>query len=71
MAIELGSYVRDVVTDYEGRVVSITHDLGGCKRALVVPGMESDGKMPKGEWIECGRLGVCALYPPLTFPETK
>ena len=70
MRVEMGMYVRDVITGYEGRVVSVAHYIAGCTRILVMPSKCPDGKRPEGEWIDepCVQVDSLQSQVPLVLP---
>lgn len=54
----LGKKATDYVTDYKGVITSISVDLYGCIQALVVPGLDKEGKIPGGAWLDLNRLKI-------------
>lgn len=56
--IELGSLVRDKVTNFEGITIGVAKYLTGCDQYLVQPKCEEGvtSKKPVGQWIDSGRL---------------
>jgi hypothetical protein len=51
----LGFKVRDVITGFEGVVVSISFDVSGCVQGLVQPERNKDGKF-ESYWFDTKRL---------------
>ena len=54
----LGKKSTDSVTGYKGVITSISVDLYGCVQALVVPGLDKEGKMASGVWLDLNRLVI-------------
>jgi len=58
MTVRLGQRVRDVVTGFEGIVVSRVEYLSGCVQYCVKPHVGEDGKMLEGEYIDEQRIEI-------------
>jgi hypothetical protein len=56
--IELGTKVRDMVTDFEGIVIARTVYLNGCVRYAVQAKLLKDGKVPDTQWIDEPQLKI-------------
>ena len=66
----LGYKVKDKVSDYEGVVASISFDLYGCIQADVRPmGLNKDGHLIQGSWLDVSRLKVVSKKPLMTQPD--
>jgi hypothetical protein len=58
MEIALGMKVKDVITGFAGIVTGFTEYISGCKQALVVPPVGSDGSYKDGQWFDRDRLAI-------------
>ena len=47
-----GQWLVDVVTGFEGVVVSRQDHLAGCNRYFLQPKVSDDGKLPDGYWFD-------------------
>lgn len=56
MAVKLGDKVKDVITGFEGTMVSETKFLHGCKRFGIQPVIDKDGKLPEPQWFDEPRV---------------
>lgn len=54
----LGKGARDRVTGLSGRVISVSFDLFGCVQCVLKPGIDKDGKVPDGQWLDAQRLEI-------------
>jgi len=54
--LELGMWVKDIVTRFEGFVTGRTEYLNGCVQCCVTPRVDKDGKMVDGHWIDENQL---------------
>lgn len=54
--IQLGSYVRDQITGFEGTVTGLVTYLTGCSQALVEPMVNRDGEAREAAWFGQQRL---------------
>lgn len=52
----LGFTVTDRITGFKGVAVGHVEYLTGCNQALVVPPVDSDGKLREGQWFDVQRL---------------
>jgi hypothetical protein len=66
MNINLGDRVKDVVTEFEGIVVSRIEYINGCVQFGVAP-KATKGAMPDTQYIDHKRLKV--IGKPVTFPK--
>lgn len=69
----LGTKVQDKVTGMTGIVVSVSFDLSGCMQCFVNRGLDKDGKMLDGHWVDLNRLdavGRSSMTPPTFDYET-
>lgn len=65
----LGHKVKDKVSDFEGVVISMSFDLYGCIQADVRPtGLDKDGKLIQGSWLDVNRLKVLSKKPLMEVP---
>lgn len=53
---DLGSLLRDKVSEFEGIATSRIEYLNGCIQYCLDGKIDKDGKRPKGEWIDEGQL---------------
>jgi hypothetical protein len=57
--IKLGQTCRDVLTTFEGTVVSLIQNLTGCDQACLKPAkLDKDGKPMDGQWFDVTRLQI-------------
>lgn len=59
----LGLEVKDVVTGLRGIVTSISFDLNGSVQAAANPGLDKDGKVQQGTWVDTKSLFVLCSTP--------
>lgn len=52
----LGTKRRDVVTGVTGVITSVSFDINGCIQGCLRPGVDKEGKIPEGYWIDLVRL---------------
>ena len=52
----LGTRQRDLVTGFSGVITSVCFDINGCIQACLKPGVDKEGKIPDGYWIDLDRL---------------
>lgn len=52
MAISLGDKVKDTVTGFEGVATTHAKHLHGCDRWWLEPGVDKDGKVMDGRWVD-------------------
>lgn len=65
----LGFKVKDKVSDFEGVVISMSFDLYGCIQADVRPtGLDKDGRLVQGNWLDASRLIVLSKKPLMEIP---
>lgn len=65
----LGYKVKDKVSDFEGVVISMSFDLYGCIQADVRPtGLDKDGKIVQGHWLDVNRLKILSKSPLMEVP---
>ncbi|WP_369913935.1 hypothetical protein AB8810_12975 [Xanthomonas sp. NCPPB 3005] len=57
----LGSTVTDRITGFNGVAVGHVEYLTGCNQTLVVPRVDSEGKLREGQWFDDQRLQVNEL----------
>lgn len=55
-AFELGTRVKDQVTDFEGTITSRIQYLNGCLQYCVEPNLDKEGKPRKHQYIDEGQL---------------
>lgn len=65
----LGFKVRDVVTDFEGVVVSISFDISGCIQGLVMGHFNESKGEPFSRWFDTKRLIKMRLEPVMKLPD--
>jgi hypothetical protein len=65
----LGLTVCDKVTSFEGTVHSVCFDLYGCVQALVMPGVDADGKLQEGHFFDVKRLTTLGETPVMELPD--
>ncbi len=67
----LGFKVRDVVTGFEGTVVSISFDLYGCVQGIVqpAPDKKKPNKIAEGRWFDMKRLRAVGRAPVMPAPD--
>lgn len=56
--MQLGDRMRSVVSGYEGIAVAKVEFLNGCVRYQLQPGVDKDGKLPDGDWLDVQELVV-------------
>lgn len=56
--IELGSEVKSNISGFKGIAVSRAEHLNGCNRYWVAPGVDKDGKLHEGYWLDESELSV-------------
>ena len=68
----LGLKVRDVVTGFEGVVITIAFDLMGCVQAVVAPQVFQKAleapKLEESRWFDTKRLIAIGDGPVMTLP---
>jgi len=65
MKIELGSYAKDVITGFEGIIMSYTFHLTGCDMVALKPrDLDKDGKVKDAFWCDYTRVEVISGPPP-------
>lgn len=68
----LGMKVKDKVSGIEGTVHSVCFDLFGCIQADVRPsGLNDDGKMKNGWWMDVTRLEATQKNPVMEMPNFR
>ena len=66
----LGQKATDKITGVKGVITSISFDLFGCIQAIVKPaGLDKDGKMQDGYWLDVQRLDVEKGKPMMDRPD--
>ncbi len=66
---KLGFKVRDRVTGIEGIVTSVGFDLYGCVQVIINPGIDKDGKIRDGLWLDIARLEILSKKPVMQPPD--
>jgi len=61
----LGSYYKDKITGFSGTAVGHVEYLTGCNQTLVVPKVDSEGKLRNGEWFDDQRLELVVAETPV------
>lgn len=56
MAVKLGDKVRDVITGFEGINTGWLQYIHGCKRVLIAPPVDKDGKLLESQWFDEQRV---------------
>lgn len=56
MAVKLGDKVKDVITGFEGIATGWLQYIHGCKRLLIAPPVDKDGKLLDGQWFDEQRV---------------
>lgn len=55
--VKLGDYVRDTVTELEGRIICECRYLNGCIQMQIQPvGITEKGEVKKREWVDIEQL---------------
>ena len=54
--LSMGDKVKDTITGFKGMIVARCQYINGCDQCLVKPGVDDDGKMLAGEWIDDQQL---------------
>lgn len=65
----LGKKAKDVVTDFEGVVSSISFDLYGCIQAVITPPVDEKGEKHPGHWFDVTRVKVLDEIPIMPLPD--
>jgi hypothetical protein len=68
VGIILGSYVRDVITGFEGVAIARTRWLYGCSRIGVQQGVDSKGVVPDPIWVDEQRVSYVPGKMPAMLP---
>ena len=50
--VHLGDAVRDIVTGFKGTVIGVAEYLYGCRRLIVQPPVDKDGKYVEAVWVD-------------------
>ena len=50
--VALGDKVQDMVTGFTGIAGSITEYLNGCRRIMIIPPLDGDGKYQDEQWFD-------------------
>lgn len=53
---DYGQKVKDMITGYEGIIVSFRQDLGNCQEYLILPTRLIEGDPPDGYWFPKARI---------------
>lgn len=62
--IKLGQTCKDVVTGFEGVVISLIQNLTGCDQACLKPRtLDKDGKSMEGQWFDVTKLLITNAEP--------
>lgn len=64
---QLGSTVTDRITGFTGTLTGICTYISGCSQGLVVPKVDSEGKLRDGQWFDIQRLAVDFATPIVTL----
>jgi len=68
---ELGSVLKDTVTEFEGTAVTRVEYLNGCIAYSLKGKVDKDGKVPEGEWVDEDQLVMITMAPDLeAVPDT-
>lgn len=54
--VELGNEVEDILSGFRGVVIAESLAINGCTRVVVQPKIDKEGKLPKAEAFDVGRL---------------
>ena len=54
--VELGDYVQDRITGFEGRIIGICTYITKCDQCLISPVVDKDKKWVDSHWIDKPRL---------------
>jgi hypothetical protein len=57
----LGRYARDMVTNFEGVVTTVSLDLYGCVQVVLTPGKDKEGRLIDGHWFDVNRVVITSL----------
>lgn len=71
LKIYMGYKVKDVVTQIEGIVTSISFDLYGCIQAVVNRGIDENNNILDSSWYDINRLIVISDNPVMDSPHFK
>lgn len=56
--IKLGLKARDKITGFEGTITGRAQYLTGCNQCVLVPTVDSDGKVRESQWFDEGRIEI-------------
>jgi len=56
--IQLGDKVKDMVTGFVGVAYSVCENFNGCIQFDIVPEVNKDGTIAKGQWIDSQQLKI-------------
>jgi len=56
--IDLGQKAKDKITGFKGTMTGRAQYLYGCDQYCIVPAVDKDGKIEKGEWFDEGRIEI-------------
>jgi hypothetical protein len=60
----LGFKAKDVITNFEGVITSVSFDLYGCIQVILKPQkVKEDGTTSHGEWFDINRLKITSKKP--------
>ena len=59
--IELGKKAKDEITGFEGTITGRAQYLYGCDQYCIVPPVDKEGKIGKGEWFDEGRVKIVGI----------
>lgn len=59
--IDLGSKVKSDISGFIGTVTSRSEHINGCNRYWVDPGVDKDGKLREGTWLDEAELKTISI----------
>lgn len=65
----LGLRCKDVISEVEGIVISMSYDLYGCIQAVLDRGLDKDGNKIDSTWYDVCRLKVLNKKPVMNQPD--
>lgn len=54
----LGRNARHIVTGFRGVITATATYLSGCVRYLIQPGVDQEGKIPEGHWMDVEEVEI-------------
>ena len=69
--VHLGDAVRDTVTGLKGIVVGVAEYLYGCRRLVVQPPVDKDGKYVEAVWVDEPQVKVLVTPRVMAIPKQR